>query len=386
MGFSGVRLARLREVLSRYVDSGTMPGLVAAVSRRGETRIEALGAREFGGEPMRRDAIFRIASMTKPITAAAVLILVEECELRLDDPVDQLLPELADRRVLTRLDGPLTETVPANRPITPRDLLTFRFGLGYVPGEPPIFQALAEAGLAPGPGNSELSVAEWMRRLGELPLAHQPGERWLYSTGSDVLGVLVERASGRPFAEFLRERIFEPLGMRDTGFHVPADQAHRLAASYESDASGAPVPRDDPRDAQPGFPAGGSGLVSTVDDYLAFYRMLLNGGRNGAHRILSRASVELMRTDQLTEQQKLTAQPLLDADVGWAFGHAVITRRTGLSTPGTQTWSGGLGTTAFADPAEDLVGVLLTQRAMDESGYPNCFKDFTTTAYQALGD
>ncbi|MER6991835.1 serine hydrolase domain-containing protein [Saccharopolyspora hirsuta] len=384
MGFSGARLARLRRVLSGHVDSGAMPGLVAAVSRGGETHVEVIGAQSFGGPPMRRDSIFRIASMTKPITAAAALILVEECALRLDDPVDPLLPELADRRVLAKLDGPLTDTVPANRPITPRDLLTFRSGLGYVPGEPPIFQALAEAGLAPGPGNPELPVAEWMRRLGELPLAHQPGEQWLYHTGSDVLGVLIERAAGQPFPEFLRERIFAPLGMRDTAFHVPADQAHRLTASYEAGPSGELVLRDDPRATPPSFPAGGSGLVSTVDDYLAFYRMLLNGGRSGPHRVLSRAAVELMRTDHLTEHQKRQAEPLLDAATGWAFGHAVITRRTGMHSPGTQTWSGGLGTTAFADPAEDLLGVLLTQRAMDSAGLPGHFTDFTTTTYQAL--
>ncbi|MER7013196.1 serine hydrolase domain-containing protein [Saccharopolyspora sp. NPDC000359] len=384
MRFVEARLARLRQVLSRYVDSGALPGVVAAVSRGGETHVEVIGAQSFDGPPMRRDSIFRIASMTKPITAAAALVLVEECALRLDDPVDPLLPELADRRVLTRLDGPLTETVPAHRPITPRDLLTFRFGLGYVPGEPPIFQAMAEAGLAPGPGNPALPVAEWMRRLGELPLAHQPGEQWLYHTGSDVLGVLIARAADQPFPEFLRERIFEPLGMRDTGFHVPADQAHRVAASYLAGPTGEPVLRDDPRTAPPAFPAGGSGLVSTADDYLAFYRMLLNGGRVGADRILSRAAVELMRTDHLTEQQKRRAGPVLDEGMGWAFGHAVITDRAGMPTPGTQTWSGGLGTTAFADPAEDLAGVLLTQRAMDSRTNPAYLQDFTTTTYQSL--
>ncbi|MGP4016897.1 serine hydrolase domain-containing protein [Saccharopolyspora sp. 5N708] len=388
MGFSKARLARMHEVLSGYVARGEVPGLVALVSRRGETHVVALGTQAVGGaEVMRRDTIFRIASMTKPITAAAALVLVEECVLRLDDPVDALLPELADRRVLSRVDGPLADTVPANRPISLRDLLTFRFGLGVVLGDPPIFRAMAEAGLVPGPDSPELSFDEWLRRLGDLPLAYQPGEQWLYHTGSDVLGVLIERASGQAFPDFLRERIFEPLGMRDTGFHVPADQLHRLAPSYQPDPAGALVPRDDPRDSAPVFHSGGGGLVSTVDDFLAFYRMLLDQGRCGQQRILSRPAVTLMTTDQLTEEQKIDAQLILGTDAGWGFGHGVVTRRTDLSTtPGQFGWNGGLGTTAFADPTEDLVAILLTQRAMMSAAPPKIFHDFRTTTFQALDD
>ncbi|PKW13111.1 serine hydrolase domain-containing protein [Saccharopolyspora spinosa] len=388
MGFAKQRLARLHEVMNGYVVRGELPGAVAAVSRGGETHIEAFGTQAVGGtEPMRRDTIFRIASNTKPITAAAALILVEECVLRLDDPVDELLPELADRRVLARPDGPLDETVPANRPITLRDLLTFRFGLGVVLGDPPIFRALLEAGLAPGVDVVDLSIDEWMRRLGELPLAYQPGEQWLYHTGSDVLGVLIARASGKSLPDFLRERIFEPLGMRDTGFHVPADQLHRLAPSYLAGPGGELVRRDDPVDSPPKFPVGGGGLVSTVDDYLAFYRMLLDGGRYGRERILSRPAVALMCTDQLTDQQKADARAILGESAGWAFGQAVVTRRVDLSTtPGQFGWSGGLGTTAFGDPAEDLIGILLSQRAMDSAAPPKHFSDFRTTVYQALSD
>ena len=231
-GFSRDRLARLHDALAAHVAAGDMPGLVALVSRRGEIHVEAIGTQSFGGAPMRRDTIFRIASMTKPVTAAAALILVEECKLRLDDPVDAFLPELANRRVLKSLESAVDDTVPAQRPITLRDLLTFTFGLGARDGVAGRSirsrRRCAEAGLAPGPFQPDLSADEFMKRLGSLPLIHQPGERWLYHTGSDVLGVLIARAAGQPLGDFLRERIFEPLGMSDTGFQVPAAKLDRL--------------------------------------------------------------------------------------------------------------------------------------------------------------
>ena len=217
-----------------------VPGLVTLVSRRGEVHVDAIGTKALGGsDPMRRDTIFRISSMTKPITAVAAMILVEECKLRLDEPVDRLLPELADRRVLKRLDGPLDDTVPANRPITVRDLLTFRHGLRHASWRrrtrtrscrPRSEQRTQDLG--PPKPQTPPAPDEWMRRLGTLPLMHQPGERWMYNTGSDVLGVLIARASGQPLETFLRERIFEPLGMKDTGFSVPAAKLDRLATSY----------------------------------------------------------------------------------------------------------------------------------------------------------
>jgi CubicO group peptidase (beta-lactamase class C family) len=215
-GLSKSRLARMRDVMSGYVERGEVPGLVLAVSRRGETVIEPIGAADADGRPIRADTIFRISSLTKPITAAAAMMCVEECTLRLDEPVDRLLPELADRVVLRQLDGPLTDTVPASRPITVRDLLTFVWGLGMViapPGTYPIQQAMDELELGQGPPDPTVPPEpdEWIRRLGTLPLIHQPGAGWMYNTGSDVLSVLITRASGQPFAEFLRERVFEPL-------------------------------------------------------------------------------------------------------------------------------------------------------------------------------
>lgn len=238
-GLSKTRLARMHDVMAGHVERGDMPGLVTLVSRRGEVHVASIGTMALGGRgSMRRDTMFRIASMTKPITAAATTMLVEECKLRLDEPVDRLLPELADRKVLKRLDGPLYDTAPAKRSITVRDLLTFRMGFGSVmalPGTNPIRKAMSDLEIGgdgpPNPSKTPMSD-EWIRRLGTLPLMHQPGERWLYHTGSDMLGVLIGRVAGQPLETFLRERIFEPLGMKNTGFSVPAEKLERLPGCY----------------------------------------------------------------------------------------------------------------------------------------------------------
>ena len=395
-GFSEARLHRMHEVLAGHVGNGRLPGLVTLVSRRGETHVDPIGTKALGGgDPLGRDTIFRIASMTKPITAAAAMILVEECRLRLDEPVDRFLPELASRKVLRAIDSSLDDTVPAQRPITLRDLLTFRLGYGAVlapPGRYPIQKAMEEAGLAPGPLLPSQSPDEWMKRLGALPLIHQPGEKWMYHTGSDVLGVLIARASGQPLGVFLRERIFDPLGMKDTGFDVPEVKIDRLPVCYRSGgAGGALAVFDD----APGsrwarsavFESGGGGLVSTVDDYLAFCRMMLNKGAHGRERILSRPSVELMTTDQLTLEQKAEARIFFGDNRGWGFGVAVTTRRDDLSSvPGRFGWDGGYGTSAYSDPAEDMIGILMTQRLMDSPQPPGVYLDFWTSAYQAIDD
>ncbi|UOE22122.1 beta-lactamase family protein [Thermobifida halotolerans] len=383
----------MHEAMAAHVARGELPGLVTLVHRRGETHVDAIGTMAVGGgTPMRRDTIFRIASMTKPVLAVAAMVLVEECRLRLDDPVDPLLPELAHRRVLRRVDGPLEDTVPARRPITLRDLLTFRCGFGLVldPQDCPIQRAVHEAGIAAGPDPFPHSPDEFMRRLGELPLVCQPGERWLYHTGFDVLGVLVERAVDRPLESFLRERIFEPLGMRDTGFHLPSEKSDRLPPLYLTDPrTGAPVVARSPHDwsRPPAFASGGAGLLSTAGDYLAFLRMLLNGGRHGGERVLSRRSVELMTTNHLTPEQRAGAGEILDDNAGWGFGVTVTLTRDRLeATPGRFGWEGGRGTAAYADPAEDMVGVLLTQLGMDSPHSPKVFSDFWTSAYQAIDD
>jgi len=397
---SKARLERMHDVMAGYVDRGQVPGLVALVSRAGELRVDALGSLAVGGQsPVQRDTIFRIASMTKPVTAAAAMILVEECRLRLDEPVDRLLPELADRKVIKRFEGALDDTVPAKRSITVRDLLTFRMGFGIVVAPPdpcPILKAASDLRIGLGPPSPASMPApdEWIRRLGSLPLMHQPGKRWMYSTGSDVLGVLIARASGQPFEAFLRERIFDPLGMKDTGFSVPAEKINRLATSYATNPqTGAFEVYDQPANGQwsrpPAFPAGASGLVSTADDFLAFSQMMLNKGKLGSVRILSRASVELMTTDQLTPEQKATSglTEVFFESRGWGFGVSIVTRRTDLAASiGMYGWDGGLGTSWRADPTENLTGILLTQCMWPSPSGPDVFLDFWAALYQSIDD
>jgi CubicO group peptidase (beta-lactamase class C family) len=399
-GFSKARLAHMHATMAGYVERGEVPGMVTLLARRDEVHVDVMGTKAVGDpDPMRRDTIFRITSMTKPITAVAALILVEECKLRLDEPVDRLLPELASRKVLKRIDGPLDETVPAERAITLRDLLTFRMGFGMVTGSSaatPIQRAMKEltlSGIGPPKPATPLGPDEWMRRFGTLPLMHQPGAKWMYNTSAYVLGVLIARAAGQPLATFFRERIFAPLGMKDTGFSVPATDLDRLATAYWPDAAtGALAVHDDVANSQwsrpPAFPDGGAGLVSTVDDYLAFGQMMLNGGILGKERILSRPSVEAMTTDQLTPAQKAISGFLpgfFDA-LGWGFGVSVVTRRDGVSAiPGRYGWDGGYGTTWASDPKEQMVSIMMTQR----SGFPlfsNVHLDFWTSAYQAIDD
>jgi len=403
-GLSKAGPARIREVLAGYVESGAVPGLVALVGRDDEVHVETLGTLHArnggeGGAPMRRDTIFRMASLTKPVTAAAVMILVEECRLRLDDPVDPWLPELADRRVLARIDAPLKDTVPARRPVTVRDLLTLTFGFGLVPAPPdtyPIQTAIRELGIT-GDGTANWPTTgpdEWLARLGSLPLMYQPGERWQYHVGSDVLGVLVARVAGQSFGAFLRDRLFEPLGMADTGFHVPAAQLHRLPTSYAHDpVTGELTVWDEAEGGKysrpPVFEAGGDGLVSTVDDCHAFFRMLLDKGRHGEERVLSRAAVELMTMDHLTPGQKAEKDQFGDhfgRHGGYGFGLAVRTHRRDLASVGQFGWDGGLGTTAYADPAEGLSGILLTQSALDTVDTRRLHQDFWTAVYRSIDD
>jgi CubicO group peptidase (beta-lactamase class C family) len=397
-GLSRARLRRMHDVLSGHVERGGVPGLVTLISRRGEVHVDAIGMKAASGsDPMQRDTIFRIASMTKPIAAAAAMILVEECRLRLDEPVNRLLPELADRKVLKRLDGPLDDTVPAKRPITVRDLLTLRMGLGFIL-EPssayPIQKAVNEQQLLQGPPKPQTLPApdEWIRRVAALPLMHQPGEKWMYDVGLDVLGVLIARASGQPLETFLRERLFEPLGMNDTGFSVPPAKLDRLATCYWTHPQTGALELYDAAEGghwsrPPAFPSAAGGLVPPVDDYLAFGQMMLNKGRHGSERILSRPSVELMTTDHLTQEQKAGARILLGDSCGWGFGMSVVTRRDDVAgSPGRFGWDGGLGTSWRSDPSEEMVTILLTQGVWASASPPGVILDFWTSTYQAIDD
>lgn len=394
-GFSREGLERLHAAMAAHVERGDLPGVVTLLARGDEVHTDAIGSLSFGGAaPMRRDTIFRIASMSKPLAGAATMLLVEEGKLRLDEPVDRLLPELAHRRVLKRPDGPLDDTVPAQRPILVSDLLTLRLGMGAImaPGDYPIVQAMNERGVGVGPELSKAPNAEaWLAALGSLPLIHQPGEVWMYDTGITVLGALLARASGQPLETFLRERFFEPLGMKDTGFSVPAEKLERLPTTYfRNPESGEFIvfdpPGKDSRFSQPpGFPSAAGGLVSTADDYLAFARMMLNRGAYPGGRILSERSVALMTTDHITPEQKAVSpfSPGFWDKHGWGYAVSVITQHE-PGEPRGFGWDGGYGTSCYWDPETGLIGILLTQRTMDSPTAPAAFVDFWRSAYELL--
>jgi CubicO group peptidase (beta-lactamase class C family) len=380
----------LAEILTPYVASRAVSGVAGLVGRGTDVVDEAvLGSPAFGERaPLRRDAIFRIASVTKPIVAVLALQLVDDGVVRLDDPVEPLLPELAHRRVLRAIDAPLDDTVPAERSITLEDLLSCRFGFGFSPqlpfdGSTPIQQA--EAGLeltTLGPPWPPAAVdnAEWMRRLGTLPLMAQPGSTWMYNTGMHVTGVLLERAAGTGLEELLRQRLFEPLGMVDTGFSVPADQVHRLTTFYGPAPDGQ-LQIIDPGDASswwaspPAKPDASGGLVSTLDDLWTFQRMLAGGGRHGSQRVISERSFELLTTNRLTDDQR-RASTLFLGDGGWGLGMG-----TPLDSSGTFGWDGGTGTTCRTQPSTATTAILLSQRAADSPQPSKLFEDFSSFAF-----
>ena len=397
LGLTKPGLDRLHRVLSGYVERKEVPGLVALVSHDDQLHIEGLGTMSVG-EPslMKRDTIFRIASLTKPVTAVAAMILVEECQLRLDESIEFWIPELANRRVLKTLASELDDTVPAKRPITLRDLLTSRMGFGSVLARPdtyPIQKLIREYRIGgDGPPIPSLSpgTEEWLQKLGSLPWLAQPGEKWMYHVSQDVLGVLIARVSGQSLGAFMRERIFEPLGMEDTAFHVPAQKLDRLPDCYNFNRESQELEvYDDATTSawhpEPLFESGGGGLVSTIEDYLAFTLMLRNKGCYGRKQILSRASVQLMTSDQLTPEQRAGSEIFFGCHSSWGFGLGVdIFRNDVFRTPGRFGWDGGLGTSAYVDPAEGMIGILMTQSLMHSPTPPKIFTDFWTLAYGAM--
>jgi CubicO group peptidase (beta-lactamase class C family) len=377
-------LEHLHAVAEAHVGDALVPGLVALVATGEQVHAEALGTLAVGGTRVTRDSIFRIASTTKPITAAATLALVAEGLVDLDEPVDRLLPELAKRQVLRRMDGPLDETTPATRAITARDLLTFTFGFGMAPEmftSPtswPIVEASEALHLSTmGPPNPDVQPDPdtWIGNLGLLPLLTQPGERWLYNTGASVLGVLLARAAGEPFADVLRTRIFDPLGMPDTGFWTT--QAQRLSTAFRPTPDGLVVwdQPDGTWSRPPAFGDGAAGLVSTADDLLAFARMLLRGGAP----VLSADAARAMTSNQLTPAQK--ARGGLGPDFfnrrSWAFGQSVL-------DSGAYGWDGGFGTSWLVDPTYDLTVIVLTQRMFETAEAPQVHRDIQAAAYAAI--
>jgi CubicO group peptidase (beta-lactamase class C family) len=332
-------LHRLHEAMATRVAAGELPGLVTVLARGDEVHVDTIGSYAFGGTvPMRRDTLFRIASLTKPIMATATMLLVEDGTLELAEPVDRLLPELADRRVLARIDGPLSETVPARRPITLEDLLSFRMGFGLLT-EPtfnppfPIVTAADDLDLVLGPPDPRTPHPpdEWMRLFGTLPLMYQPGERWQYNAASLVLGVLVARAAEAPLGDVLRSRLFDPLGMVDTSFSTTPDNVERIPSYYMTDDTGQltlqPLSAPGEWSTAPVFPSGGAGLLSTADDFLAFARLLINHGIHRGERLLSSEAVASLTTNHLTPRQVETGGILLEPK-GWGYGMAVAAGRT----------------------------------------------------------
>jgi CubicO group peptidase (beta-lactamase class C family) len=382
-GLTAAGIERLGQVVADQVGDERVPGLVALVSRGDQVHVEAQGTLSIGGAPVRRDSLFRIASTTKPITAAVTMALIGEGLVGLDEPVDRLLPELADRRVLRRLDSPLDETEPASRPVTARDLLTFTFGFGMVlemftAPELPIVTAAQElplATLGPPDPAAQPDPDTWIAALGSLPLMAQPGERWMYNTGAQVLGVLLARAAGQPLAEVMRTRLFEPLGMHDTGFWT--SQTGRLATSYRPTADGLVV-NDEPDGAwsrPPAFGDAAAGLLSSADDLNAFARMLLRGGAP----VLSEPAARAMTSDQLTAGQKARGGFGTDFFVGQSWGFCQLVRDDGVFG-----WDGGLGTSWLVDPGNDLVVVVLTQRMFESPQTPAPHVAIQQAAYRAL--
>ncbi|MEU6120793.1 serine hydrolase domain-containing protein [Streptomyces sp. NPDC047123] len=380
----------LRDVLEAHVGKGpgAAPGAVGLVARGDRVEVCAVGSADTDGSaPMARDSLFRIASITKPIVAAAVLMLVEDGRLGLDDPVAPWLPELAAPWVVRAPSAPVDDVVPAARPITVEDLLTFRAGYGFpsdfaLPAVRPLFDELGQG--APEPEH-ERGPDAWMAALARVPLLHQPGEAWLYNTCSDIQGVLIARAAGRPLPEFLAERIFAPLGMTDTGFHVPPAALDRFTSSYRPDPQDGTARLVDAADGRwsraPAFPSGAGGLVSTVDDWYAFARFLLaRGTADDGRRLLSAESVARMTTDHLTPAQR-AASALFTEGQGWGYGGSVDVARTApWNVLGRYGWVGGTGTTAHVTPATGTAAILLTQLQMTGPTPPASMRDFWTYA------
>jgi CubicO group peptidase (beta-lactamase class C family) len=374
-------MTTLRETLETHVDDGAMPGAVALVARGDQVEVEAVGPIDVeGSAPMARDTIFRIASITKPITAAAVLMLIEDGQIALDEPVDKWLPELASPSVVRTPTSPIDDVVPAVRPITVFDLLTSRAGHGFpsdfsLPAVQELFSVQKdgrEPRLFP-------SADEWMAALSRVPLLYQPGEAWLYGNSSDVQGVLIARVAGQSLPDFLAERIFEPLGMADTAFMVPAGKRDRFASYYRPDPAGGLELADGP-DGQwstlPAFPTGGGGLAGTADDWLAFARMLLAEGTTAdGRRLLTPESVRQLTTNHLTRQQRDIGELFL-AGQGWGFGGTVdIEAIEPWHVPGRYGWVGGTTTAAHLIPSTGTVTILLTQRAGIPAPHP-IIRDF----------
>ena len=399
-GFSAERLARIAPTFQRYVDEGKIPGTVSLVARHGEVvHFEATGKRHVSEElPMQKDTLFRLYSQSKPVTAVAVMILLEEGHFLLNDPISKYLPAFEEMTVFTGMEDGEMKTEPAKSPITIRNLLTHTSGLTYAFFPTPIGQAYQKAGLGGTLTDGKYENLEaWTNALAEYPLVAHPGTEWNYSVGLDVLGRLVEVVSGKGFGEFMQERIFGPLGMVDTSFFVPEDKADRFAALYAPTPTGAMIQFDDPRTSAYRTPSpremGGSGLVGTAADYLRFAQMLLNGGELDGTRILAPSTVELLMSNHLPASfgdsplasLALGGSSMTSTGNGFGLGGLVVVD-PGLvgttSSKGSYSWGGAATTHFWVDPETDVVGIILTQLIPDGT-YP-IRETMVQMTYQAL--
>jgi CubicO group peptidase (beta-lactamase class C family) len=384
----GGQMTDLHSVLEAHVADGSLPGAVGLVARGGRTEVAVVGSMAVGGPAMARDSVFRFASITKPITAAAVMMLIEDGRIRLDDPVAQWLPELADPVVVRTPASAVDDVVPAARPITVFDLLSSRAGYGF----PSDFSLPAVQRLFPvqKDGREVQSFPApdvWMAELAQVPLLYQPGEAWLYDTCSTLQGVLIARASGQSLPGFLAERVFGPLDMTDTGFEVPAAKRDRLTSYYRTSPAGGLELADGPAGqwaTPPAFPLGNGGLAGTLDDWLAFGRMLLaDGTAANGRQLLSADSVRLMTSDHTTPSQREIGELFLEGQ-GWGFGGSVdIATIDPWNVPGRYGWVGGTGTSAHITPASGTIAILLAQVAADSPVPPQWMRDFWRYAASA---
>ncbi len=381
-------LARLHDAMTAHVESGRMPGLVYLVAAGDEVHVEAVGQPAFDASRcLRTDDLFRVASLTKPITAVATMSLVEDGALRLDQSIDDLIPELADRQVLRRPDAELDDTLLAERAITVEDLLTFRAGMGspmVEPGSTPLMRAEADLDLRsiggpPWPPTHH-DVDTWIAALGTLPWLAPPGERWLYNTSAQILGVLLTRATGKPLETVFRERVFTPCAMIDTSFTVAATKLDRFTTAYGADpVTGELRTNDEPSNSwwstEPSFPDASGMLVSTVEDYWRFVSTFLAG------ELVRPGTVRAMTTDQLTAAQREGAPPFLGGPDSWGLGLVVpsaTAEGAAAPLPTGVGWDGGSGCTWRTSLRTGVTGILLTQREMDSPEPPAVFQDFWT--------
>jgi len=393
VGLSATRLDRIAPAMQVYVDQGLPPGLITAVARRGKlVHFDCYGMRDVqAGKPMRLDTLLRIYSMTKPITAVALLMLLEGGRFLLDDPVSKYIPRFQDLKVYTGSTEAGVELADVEREITIRHLLTHTAGLSYgLFPDSPVEDLYREAGLLSSLVVLQVPLPELVRRLAELPLAHQPGTVWRYSLAYDVIGYLIGVLADLPFDVYLQEKILGPLGMADTGFYVPQDKLDRLAGLYGSwedpsavaDAPTVASPFADPT----AHPSGGAGLVSTAADYMRFAQMLLNGGELDGTRLLGRKTVARMAMNHLPAGV-LLPQMFRNNEVGAGYGLGVAVcidaaQRPTLASTGMYGWSGAAGTQFWVDPREERVGLYLPQ-FFGVSGVKHLFQNLV---YQVLVD